>query len=199
MDFLVDADEVLVRLIPRLLPILREICPGWSYSRVPLNEWDLYTTLSPLQLRCLIQEMSLPGFCSGLEADPEAAEALEAIRALGCTVYAVTTPLWESPVWCHERAAWLYRYMGIPRHQVILTEAKYKVHGDFFLDDRPDHVDRWAKRHPQGIPMLWCTAHNRRIKQMPGTEFRTEGWEAVFRKVRAGVEKRYGRTSDLRL
>ena len=181
MDFLCDVDEVLTRFVERVLPYIRQVHPSWTLNDRDPESWDIFETLNHHQRKMIDAIMSQPGFCFGFRPAPGTWEAIQSLRGLGCTIYAVTAPNYF-PHWASERTRWLEHHFVIERHQVILTEAKHKVTGSFLLDDRPDHVVRWAAAHPKGIAMLWTTEHNVRMTQ--GAQYRVQGWEDVLRVVR---------------
>lgn len=184
MRFLIDVDEVLTNFVERLTPIVSGLLGReWHSSELPPDEWDMFTVLSDAQRDALCALMERPGFCSQFKVAPGAVEAVIQLRQY-CEVYAVTAPNYF-PNWCNERTRWLEQHFGFKPHQVVHTHAKHLVKGDFFLDDRPEHVGAWTEEQ-DGSAMLWTTPHNRRTKGYD--VFRVYGWDDVIRVVRSEIE-----------
>jgi len=175
--FLCDVDDVLTPFVQRLLPLVQVVKPDFRLEDLDPDVWDLFSTLTRSQRNLLFAVMERPGFCSKFQMSAGSWDAITRLRKLGCDIYAVTAPN-DFPYWASERVAWLDdRYCITPDH-VILTQAKYLIRGDLFLDDRPEHVVAWAKENPQGRAMLWTTEHNKR--SVIGLKYRVEGWDEVL-------------------
>ncbi len=101
-----------------------------------------------------------PGFCSSLVPDPEAMAAVEEMRRRGYDVTFATSPHPRSPSWMAEREAWLIRNFGAREEDVIHVRKKRLIGGDAFLDDVPEHVERWARRNPGGLARVWKRIYN---------------------------------------
>lgn len=177
MRFLCDVDDVLTPFVARLLPYLQEIKPDFRLEDLDPDVWDLFSTLTHRQRTMIFAVMAREGFCRSFQSAEGAYEAVTRLRSLGCHVYAVTAPN-HFPYWASERVKWLWDKFAIDSDEVALTNAKHIVKGDFMLDDRPEHVVRWAKENPQGVAMLWTTEHNCRSKT--GLKYRVRGWDEVL-------------------
>lgn len=176
--FLLDVDQVLTPFVDRLLPIIQGVLGRpWHWSELPNTEWNMFSVLTPWQLKAVEAIMAQPGFCSTFQADPNAWHAVCELHKL-CEVFAVTAPA-KGAHWIPERTLWLQDKFTIPSDRIIYTEAKSVISGDFFLDDHPHNVTAWAQEHPNGVPMLWTTDHNRRLRG-PADEYRVEGWANVL-------------------
>ena len=169
--FLCDVDDVLTDFTSRVIPLIKTVSPNWTMESCP--GWDLFEPLTLLQKQMIFASLARPGFCNTLHCLAEARSALEELRKLGCTVHAVTAPN-HFPYWAADRVLWLQD----TEEQVTFTAAKQMVRGDFFLDDRPDHVVKWAAENPQGKAMLWSTSGNARLTE--GQEYRVRSWDEVI-------------------
>jgi 5'(3')-deoxyribonucleotidase len=75
-------------------------------------------------------------------------------------VVAVTTRFKPSKTWAFERDAWLSELFGFNTDDdIIYTGAKELVYGDVFVDDKPDNIIKWKKRHPNGLAILFMYAN----------------------------------------
>lgn len=175
--FLVDADEVLFDLQGPLLDIM-SVVTGRRYRPEDFEVWDLLSILNEEQAEWVYLQMEAPGFCASLKPFPEAIKALERIRK-HAEVIAVTSPL-DAPLWVYERARSLKDHFGFTKNQIVHTSGKYLIPGDFFLDDKPEHVSSWASEHPTGCSMLWHTPNTRTLGL---DHLRVFSWEQVLAKV----------------
>ena len=123
----------------------------------------MFRDLDPEVMKEANAIMNAQGWCASLAVRPDTQEFVKALRQL-CKggVYAVTSPM-HSYFWHKERDEWLDKHYSIDRDHVIHASAKYKVEGDFFLDDKPKHVQKWNKKWVKGRGMLWSTDHNQRL------------------------------------
>lgn len=83
--------------------------------------------------------------------------------------------------WVFERTEWLKEHFDIDLRHVIHTSSKYLVHGDVFLDDKPDHVEGWRREHPNGLAMLWHTSNTRTLGM---DDLRVKSWDEVVKRSR---------------
>lgn len=171
MIFLIDVDEVLADFSGGVQKLVD----------APLNttEWDFFGGMDPDVRESAMRLIDAPGFCRDLDVLPGAQEGVERLRSLGCEIVAVTSPWKTSPTWCHERAAWLEKHFGIK--DVIHTDRKFLVQGNFFLDDRPTHVVRWAAANLGGRAMLWSSKFNANERLLCGVS----SWLKVYEIVRS--------------
>lgn len=176
--FLIDVDDVLAAFTDRIVPMCerflgRELVPGG------VDGWDLFANLNHYEWKAVQALMAQPGFCGSLTTTQGSWQGVSML-AKHCEVFAVTKPNCV-PNWANERELWLNEKFCIPPDHVIQTGAKYMIRGDYFLDDRPDHVTRWAKENPEGKSMLWSTDHNEGIKGYDA--HRVCGWDEVLAQV----------------
>jgi 5'(3')-deoxyribonucleotidase len=171
---LVDTDEVLADFGTPALRLMSHILDR-EVTRDSFTKWDLFEDLSKEEVDRLFSHFNCAGFCSDLEILEGAKEGVAELQKLG-DVYVVTSPIYSSPTWTHERNAWLYKHFGIPSKKVVHTSAKYMIRGDVLLDDRPDNLHVWMAENPRGLPLLWHIPNTSSISTQ-GVRVRT--WDQV--------------------
>lgn len=177
-DLLVDVCEVLADFATPALVVVSEVMGRpWGLGDAPKDNWDLFAELDEEQKAKAFAKFSVKGYCLSLEPKDGAKDFIQEARKLA-NVYAVTSPMHDSPFWVYERTQWLRDHFGFDRKHIVHTDAKYLCHGDAFLDDNPGHVMRWKERHPDGLGMMWSTTHNARLKGYE--ELRVHSWEEVL-------------------
>lgn len=178
--FLVDVDDVLAELRPKVLRIVNKVS-GIEHTPDDFSGWDYFSVLSEDQKKQAFEIMSEPGFCLSLQALPGAKEAIQELQGM-VKVLAVTWPFHVE--WFNERYAWLDQEMGIPKEDVILTKAKYAVAGKWFLDDNLDNVLSWSAGNPCMNSMLWST---RATRDLGYDRLRVHSWGEVIQRVKASL------------
>lgn len=182
--FLVDVDDVLADLKTPLLVFLEETF-GLKIRLEDLAVWDLLAEIDPKHRAQLEAEMATPGFCRHLALLPGAKEAIQEIQKYA-EVYVVTSPF-HSPTWAYDRVLWLQQYLQISMPTIVLTPAKYLVHGDFLLDDNPHNIEAWQAAHPEGQGLLWSIPNTEQLRQYD--HFRVRSWDTVLERVKGFVPK----------
>lgn len=155
---LVDVDDVLADFYTSALRIVGEIL-GCDVTAGPRTTWDIIDAFgfTDAQTAAFKQAVGRSAFCASLVPYPGAREGIARLREIA-DVYAVTAPF-HSLHWVSERDWWLAEHFGFTRKQIVHTDAKYLVTGDVFIDDKPDHIRRWAARHT-GAAVLWAQPYN---------------------------------------
>lgn len=178
---LLDCDEVLADFVGSVLSAAAEET-GFEYRREEFHTWDIFDQIGggPEVVSAIRRRVSEPGFCSQILPLPGAVEGFELLTEMA-DVYVVTTA-WNSPTWMAERERWLARHFRLHRDHVIFATHKYLVHGDFFVDDKPDNVRLWDA-HRDGVALLWDAGHNR----LDGDDLiRVVSWEELHERVLRG-------------
>jgi len=178
--FLVDVDDVLADLRPKVLRIVNEIS-GIEHTPDDFTGWDYFSVLDEYQKHRAFQLMRVPGFCRSLQVLPGAKEAIRELQGL-VKVLAVTWPFHVE--WFNERYEWLEQEVGIPKADVILASSKYAVAGKWFLDDNLDNVLSWSEGNPYMEPMLWDT---RATRDLGYDRLRVHSWDEVIQRVRVSL------------
>lgn len=178
--FLVDVDDVLADLRPKVLQVVNEIS-GVEHTPDDFTGWDYFSVLDAVQKKQAFEIMSTPGFCRSLQVLPGAKEAIRELQGL-VKVLAVTWPFHVE--WFNERYEWLEKELGIPKEDVILTGAKYAVAGRWFLDDNLDNVLSWSAGNPCMGSMLW---HTRATRDLGYAHLRVHSWDEVVQRVKSSL------------
>jgi 5'(3')-deoxyribonucleotidase len=178
--FLVDVDDVLADLRPKVLQIVNEIS-GKEYTPDDFTGWNYFCVLDEYQKHRAFQLMRAHGFYRSLQVLPGAKEAIRELQSL-VKVLAVTWPFHVE--WFDERYEWLEQEVGIPKEDVILASAKYAVSGKWFLDDNLDNVLSWSAGNPCMESMLW---HTRATRDLGYDRLRVNSWDEVVQRVKVGL------------
>lgn len=178
--FLVDVDDVLADLRPKVLSIVNEVSGG-EFTPDDFTVWNYFSVLNEFQKKQAFEIMGTPGFCRSLQVLPGAKEAIRELRGL-VKVLAVTWPFHVE--WFNERYEWLEQEVGIPKEDVILAGAKYAVAGKWFLDDNLDNVLSWAEGNPCMESMLWDT---RATRDFGYDHLRVHSWDDVVQRVKVSL------------
>jgi 5'(3')-deoxyribonucleotidase len=160
---LLDCDGVLADFVSAALDIVWEEF-GLRFLPAEVTEFDIMKSLGfgpedSARFKRLVGGEE--GLASTLAVYPGAQEGVARLREIA-EVYIVTSPFGSNPTWTHDREAWLKRHFGIKSSHVVHARAKHLCVGDMLVDDKAEAVDRWRTAHPNGVPVLWSTLHNRR-------------------------------------
>jgi 5'(3')-deoxyribonucleotidase len=138
---LLDCDGVIADYHKMALDILYNLT-GRRYQTSDVVTWDTFHSIDepPDVVDEVYQRIKSRGNCEKIEPFAEAKEGIERLKELADIVI-VTSPFKGSPTWAHEREVWLKEHFDI--EHVIHTRRKARVHGDFFIDDKTDHVNEW--------------------------------------------------------
>jgi 5'(3')-deoxyribonucleotidase len=159
---LVDVDEVLGDFQTPTLEIMATVT-GRRNRPEDFDVWDIFSVLNEEQKKICFAMFERHGFCASLKPYPEAIEGIRELRSL-IHVVAVTSQQ-HSRNWTYERTEWLIEHFGFAAKDVHYTSEKFRVDGVGILDDNPSHVERWAKKHPEGAAMLWHIPNTRNLGQ----------------------------------
>lgn len=143
---LFDCDGVLSDMAAEMLRIASMLF-GHNPDPALLKEWDVCKALglTKAEEELIYREMDVPGWAQKLQVIEGAKEAVKEIESVA-DLYVLTAPVWSSPTWGFDRCQWLKREFDIGYKRVIITHAKYLVHGDVFLDDKPSNVHAWQEK-----------------------------------------------------
>ena len=175
--FLCDVDGVVADFLNPAVDVINRIA-GTSHRAEDLKTWNTIDGFGvQTHEKAIYAELGREGFCRSL---PVASGAREAVRELMklTDLYFVTAPMHSSPTWVYERSAWLAEHFGAKLNQIVHTSAKHIIRGDFFLDDRPDHVLKWFDRNMSHVSILWHQPYNADADVRPGVRFHE--WQQVL-------------------
>ena len=136
------------------------------------------------------QSWKRAGFCAEIKPYAGARDGIKMLREVA-DVYACTAHMRGNPTWVHERDEWLIEHFAFDHKHLIHTHAKYRVHGDMLIDDKPSNVEKWMARHPHAFAILWSQPYN--IDATMRGALRTESWHQVQNLLRRRAEVNEGR------
>lgn len=178
---LLDTDGAIADFVGPYLDLVYQVT-GKRFEREDIHCWDIGAALGLTkgQLQEISALVKRPGWCYGLPVLPGAQEGVKLLRE-AAEVHVVTSP-WDGVYWAGERMAWLQERFGFSPKDVTQTSRKDLVRGDFLVDDRGEHVLRWAEANMvQGkIAILWDTPHNQGDQiDLPNVHPRARSWAEV--------------------
>ena len=175
---LIDCDGILADFITPALKLVADIT-GKRYQHDDITTWEIFESLPEVQHAKdeIYAHMKWKGYCAAIPPYAGAQDGLRRIREL-VDVVCVTSPFSGSPTWHSEREQWLQQHFDIHHHDVIHASKKFRVIGDFFLDDKPEHVEKWAEAHMNfdRTAFLWCMKYNANFTW----SYRIRSWDALY-------------------
>jgi 5'(3')-deoxyribonucleotidase len=162
---------------------------GTNYEHDNIPEWDIVKKTVPAEeLDEWWKRFGREGFVHGqLKPYPGAVDGVKRLQEVA-DVYVVTSPVFSSKTWAHERNAWLYQNFGIQVKHIVHTSAKYLFYGNMLVDDKTDNVVRWQEEHPAGIGVLW--SHSFNAQDACKVKMRTNSWDELYSRVLTEISKR---------
>ena len=172
---LCDVDEVLAAFTSAVLDLVYEDT-GKRYQPDDVKTWEIFDSIENKEVQKRVYaKMKVRGGCSAISVIPGSQDAIARLKER-CELIIVTSPFWGSETWMHEREEWIWKHFGIPAKDVIHARKKYHIAGDFFIDDKPDHIRMWSQRFPDGHGLLWSTPANRSITDLK----KLSSWDELF-------------------
>lgn len=177
--FLCDVDGVLADFIAGALPIIEQVT-GTRYTVEDFPTWDLFDVVPAEFKTACYDAFKQPGFCASLAPFSGIKAGIKQLKQIA-DVRIVTSPI-HGAHWYFERVEWVERHVRIHPERLVFRFEKEFEDGDFLLDDHPRTVERWAKRHPNGLAMLWNQPCNARddLPARIGNVERVSSWEEVL-------------------
>lgn len=178
---LLDVDGVVADFRGAFYRAANVLLPRKVFAVTP-PQWDISAELglSNEEESRIYDWVRSPGYALRMEIYAGAVAGVATLRQIA-DVYFVTSPVrltkkdrdwynsrahisWPEITWMHDREEWLMRTFGVDEHHVVHTSSKELICGDFFVDDKPAHVDRWAAAQP-GLALIWDQPYNRDNQQ----------------------------------
>ena len=179
---LLDVDGVIADFVGEFLSVAERVLNRPVPIEADLGEWDVAKALglSERETRFVYSELNKPGVARGIAAYPGAIEMVKGL-AVVAEVYFVTSPMDQSPTWCHDRMWWLIDNFGLELgSKLVLTQYTHLVFGDMLIDDRVPNVTEWASHRPSSsIGVVWGTPSNTGFEGK-GNVCRVLGWPKVI-------------------
>lgn len=183
---LLDCDGVLANFIEATLRILKKHDPHIDYKHGDVHTWDQFDSFpNHLPYRdAVYEELKQPGGCATIPVYDGAKEGVAALQEM-VDIVILTSPFKGGETWVHERELWLEKHFGISHKKMIHTGLKELVFGDIFVDDKPEHIINWSRRHPAGHAIVWHQRYNEEHEDLHGNHiYRADGWKDLVELVR---------------
>ena len=172
-DVLIDVDGTVSKLVEYLMARMKPKFPGQSLPAHDVNGLlDRGGPLTDQQLAEAYKLMASKGFVKSLPIIDGALEGVKKIRAAGRRVIWCTAPWTSSETWDHDRRWWLEKKFYAKQNDVIFAYHKDLVRGAVLIDDRPDKLEAWKARNPDGLALLHHQESNKDYKNSDIKRFR---------------------------
>lgn len=152
---LIDVCDVVADLRRTALRTANVIVPD-----ADITGWDLFTYISEDDSTKIIKLFNDPEFWRELPPIDDAMAGIEGIQRQGFEIHWLTSPWHTCENWEGVRRAWLFQHFKTDPSDITFTAQKFRVSGDIFIDDRPEHVERWQSYHPNGEALLFSSRFN---------------------------------------
>jgi len=184
---LLDCDGVLADFSSATLKILNRKT-GKNFQHDDVTSWDMFESgalAEHLHLRdAVYEELKQRGGCASIPVYDGAKAAVAELQEY-TEVVMLTSPFKGGETWVHEREEWLEGHFGLSHKKMIHTGLKELVFGDIFVDDKPEHIINWSKRHPAGHAIIWHQRYNEEHEELRGNHiYRADGWADLTELVR---------------
>jgi len=183
---LLDCDGVIADFALATLELVHQRT-GRRYDPSAVVTWEIFDSI--LESKDVQDEvygiLKGMGGCTSIPLYPDAQEGVQRLREVADIVI-VTSPFTNSPTWMHERELWLKQHFGDAIQHVIHAKRKERIHGDFFIDDKPSHVKEWldywvrSGRDPKVTGLVWKTPRLLNDTVDP-LAVQVDAWEDVLR------------------
>lgn len=168
-EILIDIDDVSAQFRRSYIESINHVLGReFLYENTPFTDWDIdksfqFTNYERARLWKYINSL---GWAQRLELMPGAGDAIEALASRHEVVF-VSKPLKTSATWVNDRYKWVRKHFGVTlATEMISTAAKYRVDGDFLIEDRVGHATEWMRvrtlrsPHRRHQPILYAWPYN---------------------------------------
>lgn len=174
MLILLDVDGVVGDFLGGVQKVFRERF-GIDVPHSGFTSWNVADVLPEQWMKDELDRfLAMPGFAEKMELHDGSQEGVRKLQEIGEVLF-VTSPFSTSDTWMKERERWCCRHFGVSHDDVLHVTKKYAVYGDMLVDDKPSNLEKWVKRHPHGMPILWDAPYNRDVSHLR----RESSWDAV--------------------
>ena len=186
-EFLLDADGVPLDFLTPALKVVQRVT-GKLYRPEDFPTWDIFDLIGEQYRKPCQKLFDEQGFCASILPYPGAIEGVTQLKEL-VDLHILTFAM-HTKHWYYERVEVVQEYFGLNPWDVTFTAKKQNYFGHYLLDDRPKHVEEWARHHELGIAMLWDQPYNRGADTAflgnVGNACRVRSWEEVLCIVKHG-------------
>lgn len=174
---LVDMDGVLANFEKGFLEEWTKKFPNHPHIPIEKRRTFYLSEDYPRELEKEIDSIfSAPGFFQNLSTIRGGKEALIKMESLGHEVLICTNPISKYENCVLEKYHWVSKNMGYEwTKKMIITKDKTLVHGDFLIDDKPQHL---GLKKPAWQHILYEAPYN---KDVPGKlRITWSNWEKIL-------------------
>ena len=160
---LLDCDGVLSDFVGSALEVINALSgvyPGFQPHHVV--DWHIEKLLPKHLQDAFFWHMEQPNFCLNMKTLRGEIHLARELQRLGHEIIVVTSPWKSSDHWIKEREMWLRSYLG--DIEICHTDKKYLIQGDIFVDDKPEHVEKWKQSNPMNAGYLFDAPYNKDVK-----------------------------------
>ena len=186
-EFLLDADGVVLDFLTPALKVVEQVTKR-RYTPMSFLSWDIFDLIGEQYRKPCQKLFDEQGFCASVLPYPGAVDGVSRLKDI-VNLHVLTSPM-HTRFWYHERVEVMRTHFGLPPRSVTFTAHKQNYFGHYLLDDRPKHVEEWARHHELGIAMLWDQPYNRGADTAflgnVGNACRVRSWEEVLCIVKHG-------------
>lgn len=166
---LLDLDDVCACHNERWIERFQEKT-GTLLNRDEWNDWDLHEVYPEEITKPLYEIIEEPGFFRCLRPKEGCIDGVRLLFQKGFEIVFVTA---SPPKALYEKYEWVEEYFPfIPKSNLILTQRKDLVYGDFLVDDGPHNL----LTSPAKTKVVFDHAYNRHLKQFP----RVKNWDELI-------------------
>lgn len=180
---LIDVDDVTAQFRRKFVDMANNILGTEISFESSLHCYEIEKgmNLTKAQNSKVWVEVNKKGFASSLDLMPGAGDAVENLSKKYEVMF-LTSPLKSSDTWVSDRRRWMRKHFGrVLEDSIITTKSKFAVDGDYFIDDRPEMINKWTSErlrrcgsHSTPKPMLYAWPYN---EGTPAPRFRS--WEDI--------------------
>lgn len=176
----VDCDGVIANFTTTTLHLLNRY-KGSSHTEDEITQWDFIEQFLGEEKKLFRKTLNSHELFSIIKPYKEAQEAIEELKEYA-RIYVVTSPMQEYHTWVRDRDEWLLNHFGIKRDNVIHTRAKYRVHSNFFVEDKPSTLKKWKKEWPKEVGVLF--KHNGNLTAKGNWDLHTNDWQKIIDRIK---------------
>jgi 5'(3')-deoxyribonucleotidase len=130
-------------------------------QKFEVTQWDVFAMFPPEIRQTAYATLRQPQWWADMPVMPGAFRGVDKLRE-GHDVIAVVSAPWTScDGWEHARRDWLKRYFPFAEFISCPSPLKAFVHGDVFVDDKPETLEHWKVFHPHSRAILYGQPYNR--------------------------------------
>lgn len=129
--------------------IIRQIRPHLTTEEIQTlllenNDWDVFRIFSTEEKQTCFDLLSKREFWDQMKPFPAAQHTIEKLRKQNFHIRFLTSPWKGCDTWIDARTKWLEKHFDTPFEDVTISREKYNVHGEMFIDDKREHLEKWV-------------------------------------------------------